>query len=82
MDTRTGEIHELAPGQTLENLAEQLEATDKLKRRADQLCNDLVRLQRKPNPECKICRGLGRIKKGLNSRRFKPCECTTKPFLP
>lgn len=64
MDTRTGIIHEMQQGETLEQLAQRLGGA----------ASDFVEVKRQP-VECRRCGGTGRVRAGLNSRRFKPCRC-------
>jgi hypothetical protein len=64
MDTRTGIVHELAAGENLGSLA----------RRVGGLESDFVPVAGKPGP-CRKCGGTGSRRRGLLSRRFKPCEC-------
>lgn len=66
MDTRTGEIHELGPGESIAALARQLGGVPK----------DFVPVNHLPSPVCPKCKGTGAIRKGLFSKRFKPCKCT------
>ena len=82
MDTRTGEIFELPPNTTLDEFAEQVAKVDKFQRTPEQIRKDMVRIGRRPNPECPKCCGRGYLPKGLNSKRYKACECTKQPFLP
>jgi hypothetical protein len=66
MDTRTGEIHELPPGESIRDLA----------RRLGGKVSDFVQVATNtPNATCKKCDGNGFVKRGLNSKRFKPCKC-------
>ena len=76
MDTRTGRIYGLAPGQTVEQLAEQIFEHDARGRTKEQIVKDLTPLDQQPAQECPKCGGRGYVRKGLNSRRFKPCDCT------
>ena len=66
MDTRTGLIHQLVPGETLDDLARRLNAEP----------SDVVMLDQLPSGACRRCHGTGRMKAGLFSRRYKPCRCT------
>lgn len=65
MDTRTGLIHEMQPGESLEDLERRLNA----KR------GDLVPVARPADGVCPKCKGTGAVRRGLFSKRFKPCEC-------
>ena len=64
MDTRTGLIYDMPEG-GLPQLEQQLNA----KR------GDLVPLSKAPTAECRKCKGTGRVKRGLMSKRWKPCRC-------
>ena len=66
MDTRTGKIHDLCPGETVADLARRLNAKE----------SDLVMLDKRPDGKCSRCGGTGRRRAGLFSRRYKPCRCT------
>ena len=66
MDTRTGLIHEMLPGETLAEMEKRLNARS----------GEIVPLQRLPVQVCRKCGGKGFRKAGLLSKRFKPCECT------
>jgi hypothetical protein len=68
MDTRTGEFHELKPGETLEELAKRLGT----------LRQALVEVKRLPDGRCAKCGGRGSIPAGLNSKRWKPCKCVQR----
>ena len=65
MDMRTGLIHELKEGETLETLAAQLGGKPK----------DFVPVARRADGVCPKCKGTGAVRRGLFSKRFKPCEC-------
>lgn len=65
MDLRTGRIHELKDGETLEELARRLGGEPR----------DFVELKNPPAAKCPKCGGKGYRKPGLFSRRFVPCEC-------
>ncbi len=65
MDTRTGEIHEMLEGETLPQFARRLGGQPK----------DFVPVAHRPVGQCPKCHGTGAVKRGLFSRRFKPCEC-------
>lgn len=75
MDTRTGHIYDLPPGDTVEQLAKRLAQTDAHHRTVQQLTGDIVPLARKPDPSCKKCHGTGAVPRGFGSKRFKPCSC-------
>lgn len=66
MNTKTGEIFELKEGESLKDLAAKLGGSEK----------DFVALGKLPDENCPVCKGLGRKKLGLFSRRYKPCDCT------
>ena len=66
MDTRTGQIYQLEEGESPKDLADRLGAQE----------SDIVALERLPKITCSKCRGKGYVKKGLLSKRFKPCKCT------
>lgn len=66
MNIETGEIHEQLPNETLDEMANRLGI----------LSNKLVSLGKLPDEKCPKCGGKGYKKRGLNSKRFKPCECT------
>jgi hypothetical protein len=71
MDTRTGQIHEMQPGENLADLA----------KRTGALQEDLVELKHSPKPDCPKCHGKGSVpKKGQKPRsqfkRYEPCSCT------
>lgn len=65
MDTRTGLIHELHEGETMEDFARRLEGKP----------SDFVPVARKPDGVCPKCKGTGAIRRGLFSKRLKPCQC-------
>ena len=65
MDMRTGLIHELKEGETLETLAAQLGGKPK----------DFTPVARQADGVCPKCKGTGAVRRGLFSKRFKPCEC-------
>lgn len=65
MDTRTGVIHELHNGEKLEDLERRLNA----KR------GDIVPVERLSDGLCPKCKGTGSVRRGLFSKRFKPCSC-------
>ena len=65
MDTRTGIIHELNEGETLEDLRRKLKALE----------DDIVPVARPADGKCPKCNGTGAVRCGLFSKRFKPCEC-------
>lgn len=75
MDTRTGEIFE---GKDIEDLIQQAKKADKFDRTEGQLLEDLVPLKKLPTSDCKRCKGTGRRRAGVTSKRFKPCKCTEK----
>lgn len=66
MDTRTGLFHELQPGETLPDLQRRLNAKP----------GDLVEAARSADLRCPICKGVGAVRRGLFSKRFKLCRCT------
>ena len=71
MDTRTGKIYGMEPGETLSDLSKRTGVPEKR----------LVQLQRQPDPKCPKCAGKGyKPQKGQKpKRRFKlmvPCACT------
>lgn len=66
MDTRTGEIHEMQTGETLEDFARRLGGVPK----------DFVPVGHAPSAVCRKCGGTGAVRKGIFSKRFKPCICT------
>lgn len=65
MDTRTGLIHEFHESETIEQFAARLGGKPK----------DFVEAARKPDGTCQKCNGTGAIRRGLFSKRFKPCSC-------
>lgn len=65
MDTRTGLIHEMQPGETMQDMERRLNAQR----------GDIVPVARQPDGKCAKCKGTGAIRRGLFSRRFKPCVC-------
>jgi hypothetical protein len=65
MNTRTGEIHDMQDGESMDAFA----------RRIGCLPSDVVPLARRPDGVCKKCNGTGAIRRGLFSKRFKPCPC-------
>lgn len=69
MDTRTGLIHEQLPGETFEAFEQRFNAAP----------GDLVPVLSQPPADCPKCRGTGRLRKGLLSRRWKPCVCIRVP---
>jgi hypothetical protein len=68
MDQRTGQIHPLN-GRTLAELA----AAENGK------VSDFVPVARHPDGTCRRCNGTGAVRRGLFSKRFKPCRCTKEP---
>lgn len=71
MDTRTGIIHEMRPGETPEEFALRLGGRK----------SHFVAVARQADGKCSKCNGTGAIKKGLNSKRFKPCSCVLSLLL-
>lgn len=65
MDTRTGLIHEMQPGETMRDFERRLNAQP----------GDLVPVARPADGVCPKCKGTGSVRRGLFSKRFKPCEC-------
>lgn len=65
MDTRTGQIHELRDGETIDDLAQRLGGQPK----------DFVPVARPADGACPKCKGTGAVRRGLFSKRFKPCKC-------
>ena len=65
MDTRTGLIHEMQPGETLRDMERRLNAQP----------GDLVPVARKSDGVCPKCKGTGAVRRGIFSKRFKPCVC-------
>lgn len=65
MDTRTGLIHEMKPGETLQYLERRLNAQ----------FGDLVPVSRQADGVCPKCKGTGSVRRGMFSKRFKPCQC-------
>lgn len=65
MDTRTGIIHDMNPGETIEQFAARLGGKP----------SDFMPVARHADGVCPKCKGTGKRKAGLFSRRFKPCEC-------
>ena len=65
MDTRTGQIHEMHAGETIESFAARLSGKP----------SDFVPVARQADGVCPKCKGTGARKRGLFSKRFKPCEC-------
>lgn len=65
MDTRTGLIHEMQPGETLRDLERRLNAQP----------GDLVPVARQADGVCPKCKGTGAVRRGMFSKRFKPCVC-------
>lgn len=66
MHLPSGKIHKLLPGETLPELAKRVGAK----------LEDLTPMDKMPEEKCDKCHGTGRVKRGLNSKRFKLCECT------
>ena len=66
MDTRTGEIHELNAGETVDDLAKRLGGKP----------TDYVPISHRPDGKCRRCNGTGAVPAGFQSKRFKPCRCT------
>ena len=66
MNTNTGLIYALQDQETMEGLSHRLGVA----------LTDLVPLATgKPNEKCSKCKGTGAIKRGLQSKKFKPCKC-------
>lgn len=66
MDTRTGKIYDLPEGVSIKSLAKEIGAKP----------SDLVPVGRRPDGTCRRCNGTGAVRRGLFSKRFKPCRCT------
>lgn len=73
MDTRTGYIYEGTP----EEIARQIYPSDAHSRTLEQIEADLVALKSESLKTCPKCHGTGAVPRGLNSKRFKPCECVS-----
>lgn len=78
MDTQTGQIHQLPPNQTIDEFVAEIAKTDHLHRTPEEIKRDMVLLAKQPEPACPKCKGKGYLRRGLNSRRFKPCPCCAK----
>ena len=65
MDMRTGIIHELKDGETLQDLAAKLGGKPE----------DFTPVARPAGGVCPKCKGTGSVRRGLFSKRFKPCKC-------
>jgi hypothetical protein len=76
MDSQTGTVYPLAPGETFLDLARRLAPDDPLKRTHIEISRDLVALDKDPDEACPKCHGTGAMPRGEHSRRFKPCDCT------
>jgi hypothetical protein len=70
MNTNTGIIYDKLPGETTEQLAARLNSSGVFGK-----ASDYVPVARHPDGTCKKCKGTGAVKRGLFSKRFKPCEC-------
>lgn len=66
MDQKTGQIVSIPAGMSLADYA----------RSEGRNPNDFKALRCLPDGTCAICKGKGYKKRGLFSRRFKPCDCT------
>lgn len=65
MDTRTGEIHEMNARETMDDFARRLGGQP----------SDFVPVARPADGKCPKCKGTGSVRRGMFSKRFKPCEC-------
>jgi hypothetical protein len=65
MNTNTGTIHEIQFNESLNDFAKRLGGKP----------SDFVQVARHADGVCQKCKGTGAIKRGLFSRRFKPCSC-------
>lgn len=66
MDTRTGQIHEMLEGETMESFAARMKGK----------LSDFVPVAHAAAiKDCPKCKGTGAIRRGLFSKRFKPCDC-------
>ena len=66
MDTRNGSIHEFSDNKAIAAYLEDTKGKP----------SDLVPVEGEPVPECGKCKGTGRVRKGMHSKRWKPCKCT------
>ena len=66
MDTRTGQILQLEPGESLLDRALKLECPPEA----------IVPLDRQPQPKCQHCKGKGAVRTGNARKPFRPCRCT------
>lgn len=66
MDTSTGKIYELNESESVKQLARRLGLEEK----------NMVELGKLPDETCRKCGGKGYKRRGMFSKRFKPCECT------
>lgn len=74
MDTRTGYIYGGSP----EEVAAKIALTDAYGRTRAEILKDLAPVSRLPlDTACPKCHGTGVVPRGLGSKRFKPCSCTT-----
>lgn len=63
MDTRDGAIHLMNPGETMPDFAKRHKPSD------------FVPVARVAPAACPKCKGTGSLRRGLFSKRFKPCGC-------
>ncbi len=73
MDTRDGSMHRFRGG-TEDNAL--FESQAEYLKRTNGKPSDLVPVEGEPVPDCTKCKGTGRVRKGMFSRRWKPCKCT------
>ena len=66
MNTNTGLVHLMNPGETKEQLAQRIGAAPE----------DIELLSQAPSPVCDKCKGRGSVPAGFGSKRFKRCDCT------
>jgi hypothetical protein len=66
MHLPTGDIHNIPNGDTLLDYARSVGLKPQ----------DFAELKQLPSDTCPKCKGTGRVRRGLNSKRFKVCECT------
>lgn len=66
MDTRTGQIHEMADNESFEDFVKRIGVDPSY----------LVSVENIPDATCKKCNGTGAVRKGMFSKRWKPCGCT------
>ena len=81
MNIEDGSIHHMNDEETALFVQDKQAALAALSARIGVEEDKLVPLDRLPSADCPKCKGKGRIKAGMQSKRFKPCKCTILKML-